>query len=114
VTPEESCQAAETSLAAAQRLLSDPRPERLEQGLEALCRAIEIMENLAAGTSRDWDPAVHLAIHRVHASSRHLHRQVEHGTNLVRGWMQRKFGAGYNRGGLPEFTGRESARSFEA
>lgn len=114
MTPRESCLAAESGLLRVQRLLLDPRPETLEQCLQILSQVIELLENLAAGTSTDWDPAVHVAFDRIRKSARGLQLQIEHGSNLVRGWMQLRFGEGYTRRGMPEFTDRESARVLEA
>jgi hypothetical protein len=114
MSPSESCQAAESGLQTVQKLLLEPRPDTFEQCLQALSQVIEILENLAAGSSRDWDPAVHLAFHRIRKTAGNLNLQIGHGSNLVRGWMQLRFGAGYTRRGLPEFPEREAERLFEA
>lgn len=114
MTPQERCQSAEAGLEQARRMMADPRPERIEQCVEILGQVAGILENLAAGTSRDWDPAIHLALHRIQTGSRMLAMEIEQGANLVRGWMQRKFGAGYKPNGLPEFAEREHERVFEA
>lgn len=107
----QSCRSAEARLEEAAQLL---RPSSIEPCLCALAQVIEILEEVAAGNARDWDPAVHEAFQRIRETARHLHRQVEHGRNLVRGWMQVRFAAGYTRRGQPEFDERESARFFEA
>lgn len=114
MTPQESCQTAESGLLKAQELLLDPRPEAFEQCLHLLSQAIEILEALAAGSSRDWDPPVHLAFRRILISARTLRHQIDHGSNLLRGWMQLRFGNGYTRGGLPEFSETREQRLFEA
>ena len=114
MSPQESCQAAEADLHTAQQLLLEPHADALEQCLETLSRVIEVLENLAAGNARDWDPAVHMAFHRIREGARNLRAQVSHGSNLVRGLMQIRFGAGYTRQGLPEFAEREAGQLFEA
>jgi hypothetical protein len=111
MTPQESCQSAEAGLREAQQLLG---PGTMDQCLVALAQVIEILEEVAAGNARDWDPAMHLAFQRIRGAARDLHVQVAHGSNLVRGWMQLRFGAGYTRRGKPEYSERESERLFEA
>jgi hypothetical protein len=113
MTARDQCQSAEDHLAIAQDLLRNPSPEGLDRGIEVLCEVAEILERLVAGTSRDWNPAVFLAVGRIHKTVRGLQIQIAYGTNLVRGWRQRQSGAGYTRGGLPEFAERGSRRSFE-
>ena len=114
MTAAESCRAAESRLDQAGRLLSQPSPELVDQAIDALAGVIEILEKLAAGNSRDWDPAVHLALHRIRAGVRRLRLQIAHASNLLCGWMQRKFSTGYTPRGLPEFAERESGRALEA
>jgi hypothetical protein len=114
MNPQESCQAAELRLQTAQQLLLDPRPGTLDQSLEVLSQVIEILERLAAGSPRDWDPAVHVAFDRIKAGAANLRLQVDHGSNLIRGLMQLRFGEGYTRGGLPEFAQAGAERLFEA
>jgi hypothetical protein len=111
MTPMESCRSAEARLEEARELM---RPATIDQCLGALAQVIEIMEEIAAGNKRDWDPAVYLAFKRIRDAAGNLHRQIEHGSTLVRGWMQVRFAAGYTRGGLPEFEERESRSMFEA
>jgi hypothetical protein len=111
MTPQESCQSAEAGLREAQQLLG---PGTIDQCLVALAQVIEILEEVAAGNVRDWDPAIHLAFHRIRGTARDLQTQVAHGSNLVRGWMQLRFGAGYTRRGMPEYSEREAERFFEA
>jgi hypothetical protein len=114
MTPRECCEAAESGLARAGQLLLTPSPGALEESLQALSRVIELLETLASGTARDWDPVVHLAIHRVQAGARALAPQIVNGSNLVRGWMQLRLGEGYTRGGSPRFAEPEPARHLEA
>lgn len=114
MTAAESCRAAESRLADAARLLSQPKAEPLGEAIEALAGVIEILEQLAAGNSRDWDPAVHLAVHRIRAGAQRLNLQIDHASRLLCGWMQRKFSTGYTPRGLPEFADRDSGRFFEA
>jgi hypothetical protein len=111
MNPQQSCQSAESNLRQAQQLL---RAGTMDQCLVALAQVIEILEEIAAGNARDWDPAVHLAFHRIRDAARDLHTQVDLGSNMIRGWMQLRFGAGYTRRGLPEFTEREPERLLEA
>ena len=112
--PKESCQTAESGLLRAQRLLLNPRPDTLEQCVEALSQVIEVLEELARGTSRDWDSNVYMSFQRLRASTRDLHLQIAHGSNLISGWRQLRFGAGYTRSGLPEFNNPTAERLFEA
>lgn len=114
MTPREHCQSAEAGLDRVRQLLLEPCPGAFEQCLPVLSQVIETLESLAAGTRHDWDPAVHQAFHRIRASARTLQPQIEHGSNLVRGLMQLRFGAGYTPGGLPVFTEREAESLFEA
>lgn len=113
MTPRECCEAAENSLAQAGQLLLTPSPGALEESIQVLSRVIELLETLASGNARDWDPVVHLAIHRVHNAARGLAPQIEHGSRLVRGWMQLRMGEGYTRSGSPQFAEPEAARSVE-
>jgi hypothetical protein len=95
----------------AQQLLS---PSTINQCLVALAQVIEVLEEVAAGNPSDWDPEMQIAFHRIRAAARDLHLQVGHGSDLIRGWMQMRFGAGYTRRGQPEFPEHESERLFEA
>jgi len=108
VNPEISLAAARLDEAA--QLL---RPATLDQCLHALAQVIEILDEMAVGNPRDWDPEARTALHRIRGAAGNLQRQIEHGSNLVRGWMQIRFSAGYTRGGQPEFDGRESRGLFE-
>ena len=91
------------------------RPQRpCEQCLVALAQVIEILEEVAAGNPRDWDPEIQLAFHRIRDAARDPHAQSRHGSNLVRGWMQLKFGSGYARNGSPEFAPPVAGQSLEA
>ncbi len=107
----DSCAAAEDRLRQAQTLL---RPNTLDQCVHALGQVVEILEEIAAGSARDWDPEMHLAFHRIRASAQSLQVQVEHGSRLIRGWMQLRFGAGYTRRGHVQLDEFEAARNFEA
>ncbi len=111
MSPQQSCQRAESNLREAQQFLG---PSTIQQCLVALAQVIEILEEVAAGNPRDWDPEIQLAFHRIRDAARDLHTQVGHGSDLIRGWRQLRLGAGYTRGGLPEFAERESERLFEA
>lgn len=113
MTPRECCEAAEGGLARAGQLLLTPSPSALEESLQTLSQVLEILETLATGTSRDWDPAVHLAFRRIQTGSRALAAQIEHGSNLVGGWMQLRLGEGYSRQGSPTFTEVEAERHLE-
>jgi hypothetical protein len=54
------------------------------------------------------------AIYRIQASARALGQRIEHGSKLVRGWMQLRLGEGYTRGGLPTFMEPPNERHLEA
>ena len=111
MSARESCVTAEDRLREAERLL---RPATLGQCLQALGQVIELLEEIAAGNPGDWDPSVHVAFSRIRSSAQDLRLQIEHGSQLVRGWMQLRFGAGYTPKGLPEFADCESRSHFEA
>src|ERR1700733_14020687 len=100
MAPLQYCEAAEGDLAQAGQLLLNPTPAALEECLPVLTRVMETLEALAAGTSRGWDPAVHLAIGRIQAGARVLGLRIELGSKLVRGWKQLRCGEGYTRRGL--------------
>jgi hypothetical protein len=106
-----SCEQAESKMRQARELLG---PATINQCLVALAQVIEVLEEVAAGNPRDWDPEIQVSFHRIRAAARDLHLQVGHGSDLIRGWMQLRFGAGYTRRGLPEFAERESEQLFEA
>ena|ERR1700722_9447188 len=114
MSPQESCQQAEAGLQTAGQLLLSPSPDALESCLPVLRQVIEILETLAARPARDWEPALRVDFHRIQANARHLQLQIQHGANLVHGWMQRRLSAGYTRAGLPEFDGPAAERLFEA
>jgi hypothetical protein len=110
MTAREQCASAEAGLAEAQRYLNQARPESIDRSVEALSQVAETLEKLAAGGAREADAA---AIRRIQKRAAMLRLEIEHGSNLVRGWRQRQSGAGYTRGGLPEFADRDSSRNLE-
>ncbi len=114
MTPRECCEEAENSLAQAGELLLNPSPGALEESVQALSRVMELLETLASASARDWDPVVHLAIHRIQTAACALAPRIEHGSKLVRGWMQLRMGEGYTRGGSPQFAEPETGRGLEA
>lgn len=114
MSPQESCQAIEQKIQAAQELIINPSPETMERCLAELSRVASILEGLATGNSRDWSPEVHASFHRVRAAARRLGLQIEHASNLWRGWIQLRMGTGYTRQGLPELTQGTSRSSVEA
>jgi hypothetical protein len=113
MTPQECCQAAEQNLARAGEFLLNPSPSALEECLQILGQVIETLETLAKGTTLGWDPAVHLAIHRIQTGARALGLRIEHGSYLIRGWMQLRLGEGYTRRGLPSFSEPQTERQME-
>ncbi len=114
MAPRQYCEAAEGGLARASQLLLDPTPGALEECLQVLTQISETLEALASGTSRGWDPAVHLAVGRIQAGARALGLRIEHGSKLVRGWKQLRCGEGYTRRGLPAFAEQEAGHHLEA
>src|ERR1700722_1934 len=114
MTPQECCESAEHSLARAGEFLLNPTPGALEECLQLLSQITETLETLVKGTTLGWDPAVPLAIYRIQAGARALGLRIEHGSMLVRGWMQLRLGEGYTRGGLPTFSEPQTERQMEA
>jgi hypothetical protein len=114
MSPQESCQAIEEKIQAAQRLIIDPRPETMERCLAELSRVAAILEGLATGNSRDWNAEVQASFHRVRVAAQSLRVQIEHALNLWMGWIQLRMGTGYTRQGLPELAAGESGSSIEA
>jgi hypothetical protein len=114
MNPKECCDAAEHSLARAGKYLLDPTPSALEECLQLLNQVTDMLEALTKGTPLRWDPAVPLAIYRIQTGARALGLRLEHGSNLVRGWMQLQCGEGYTRRGLPTFTEPQTERHLEA
>lgn len=110
MTAQESCVLAEDRLRQAQALL---RPNSLDLCLQTLGQVIELLEEIATSNARDWDPAVHLALHRIRRGACELQVQVDHGSRLVSGLRQVHFAAGYTRGGRPAFPECDSARNYE-
>jgi hypothetical protein len=114
MTPTESCQAAEASLLSAQTLMLDPRPEAVDRCVAELSRVAGILEHLATGNARDWNPEVTAAVLRIQAANTRLRGQIEHASNFWRGWLQIKVGTGYTRQGLPEIPASDNHSSIEA
>lgn len=114
MNPKACCDAAEQSLARAGEFLLNPTPGALEECLQLLNQVTEMLETLTKGTPLGWDPAVPLAIYRIQDGARALGLRLEHGSNLVRGWMQLRRGEGYTRRGLPTFTETQTERQMEA
>ncbi len=114
MTPQESCQAAEERIQAAQQLMLDPRPETMDRCLTELGRVVAILENLATGNARDWNPEIQAAFLRLQAANSRLKMQIEHASNFWRGWIQMRMGTGYTRQGLPELARSEAGSSIEA
>lgn len=114
MTAHERCESAESSINFARKLLLTPSPAALEECGHILSQVIETLEMLVAGSSRDWDPLVHAAIHRIRFGVNGLRIQIGHGSNLIAGWMQLKMGEGYTRQGSPELAERQSKRLMEA
>lgn len=114
MNPQERCQTAERALAKAGELLLNPTPDALEECLDAFSQVIQILETLAAGTVLGRDPAVGLAAHRLQQGARALAIRLEHGSNLLRGWMQLRLGEGYTRRGAPRFAEAAATRQMEA
>ena len=98
------CEAAESRLENAQRLLSQANAESLEKCAEVLQEVVQLLEEIAAQDARDFSPALQASFHRVQASARHLKAQADHGSMLIRGWAQHRHGTGYTPDGLPQFN----------
>ncbi len=114
MNPRERCQAAEQALARAGELLLTPTPGAIEECLQVLSQTIELLEGLAGETALGGDPAVPLAMHRVRDGARALGVRLEHGSNLLRGWMQLRRGEGYTRRGAPRFAEIDAMSHLEA
>jgi hypothetical protein len=113
VNVQEACQETETKIQEAQRLLADPRPETLELCLSELGHAVAILEQLVAGSSRDWTPAAAASFHRIRSAASRLNQQIAHGSNVCLGWMQLQLSTGYTQHGRPEFAQNRARNSFE-
>lgn len=115
MSPQESCQAAEERIQAAQQLMLDqPRPETLDRCLTELSRVTAILEGMATGNARDWNGEVRASFLRIKLASQQLRLQIEHASNFWRGWIQLRMGTGYTRQGLPELARNETRSSIEA
>jgi hypothetical protein len=110
----ECCEQAEVCLQQASLILQKPTPAALEECAQTLAQVVDTMEKLAGGSAREEDPAVRLALTRICVASRNLSLQIEHASNLVRGWMQLQLGEGYTRGGSPVFSEQDAQRHLEA
>jgi hypothetical protein len=113
VNVQEACQETEAKLLEAQHLIADPRPEKLERCLVELGHAAAILEQLVAGSSRDWTPAVSASFHRIRSASSRLQQQIGHGSNICLGWLQLRMGTGYTQQGRPEYAPTRARNSFE-
>ncbi len=114
MTPHQCCESAEFGLSRVQQELLHPSPNALDESLQTLIEAAESLRALGAGGSGELDDSVRQALQRVQTSARNLRIQIDHGSNLVRGWMQLKFGSGYARNGSPEFAPPVAGQSLEA
>jgi len=113
VNVQEACQETENKIREAQRLMAGARPETLERCLTELGHAIAILEQLVAGNSRDWTPAVAASFYRIRSAAARLNQQIEHGSNVCLGWMQLRLSTGYTQQGRPEFARNRARNSIE-
>jgi hypothetical protein len=113
VNVQEACQETENKIIEAQRLMAGARPETLDLCLTELGHAIAILEQLVAGNSRDWTPAVSASFHRIRRTTARMNRQIEHGSNVCMGWMQLRHSTGYTQQGRPEFMRNQARNSIE-
>jgi hypothetical protein len=114
MNPRERCEAAEHALARAGELLLAPTPGAIEGCLQTLGQAIEILEDLAGGTAPGRDPDLRLAASRLREGADALSLRLDHGTKLLRGWMQLQRGEGYTRRGAPRFVEIDAMSHHEA
>lgn len=114
MTSRECCESAEASLNTARQLLMNPSPSAFEDCLQALSEVTRFLESMTHGNPQDWDPTVYFTFHRIRDGVRGLRAQIEHGSNLISGWMQLRHSEGYTRRGSPELAEQQTQRLLEA
>jgi hypothetical protein len=108
----ESCLVVEKKIRDAQQFLLIPRQEGLDRCINELDQVTVLLETLVSAGPHGEEPALPAAFRRMRRSAQTLRLQIEYTSNLWRGWLQRRVGAGYTEQGFPVFADHD-ARSFE-
>jgi hypothetical protein len=108
----ESCLVVERKIHEARELLMAPGWDGLDRCIHELDQATTLLQTLVSQGPYRGSTALPAVFRRMKRSVQALRLQIEYASNLWRGWLQRKAGAGYTEQGFPVFVDRV-ARSFE-